>query len=127
MRLSLVFAACMSIATPTLADFTMSFDWGDIPRCTTGYPNVVGNPEFTLSDVPQGTTEIVFKLTDLDVPGYDHGGGKVKVQGDGKVPFGTFEYKSPCPPNGSHTYEWTATAKSGSKVLGQAKAARQYP
>ena len=117
----------MLAASPALADFKISFDWGDIPLCTSGNPNKVGSPAFVLKGLPEGTTQVQFKLKDLDVPGYNHGGGKVKVSADGKLPFGAFKYKSPCPPNGSHTYEWTATAKAGGKKLATAKATRKYP
>ena len=41
---------------------------------------------------------------------------------------GAFKYKSPCPPSGSHTYEWTITAiGEKKKKLGKAKATREYP
>jgi len=41
---------------------------------------------------------------------------------------GAFKYKSPCPPSGSHTYEWTITAIGDKKKkLGKAKATREYP
>lgn len=119
-------AICLS-SSAAFADFKISFDWGDIPRCTTGKPGRVGSPAFVLRGVPEGTTVIEFRLKDLDVPSFNHGGGKVKVGSNGKLPFGLFKYKSPCPPRGSHTYEWTATAKSGNKVLGRAKAKRSYP
>ncbi|WP_161594587.1 YbhB/YbcL family Raf kinase inhibitor-like protein [Marimonas lutisalis] len=116
-------------ATSAAAEMSLSFSWGDIPLCTTGRPNIVGNPAFALTGVPEGTDRIVFKLKDLDVPGYDHGGGtvKVKMSGSGTIPSGVFKYKSPCPPSGRHTYEWTATAKQGGKTLATAKARRQYP
>ncbi|QBF33793.1 phospholipid-binding protein [Thalassococcus sp. S3] len=114
-------------ATTASADFSISFKWGDIPLCTSGKPNRVGNPQFVLKGVPQGTKVIEFRLKDLDVPSYNHGGGKVKVSGDGRMPAGIFKYKSPCPPSGAHTYEWTATAKNGRQVLGTATARRRYP
>lgn len=124
---SILAAALAFVATSAAADFKMSFTWGNIPSCTTGKPNRVPSPAFKLSGVPAGTTTIQFKLKDLNVPGYNHGGGKLKVTGSGTVPSGAFKYKSPCPPSGVHTYEWTATARAGSKVLGQAKARRNYP
>jgi len=116
-------------ATSAAAEMTLSFKWGDIPRCTSGRPNTVGNPEFVLKGVPAGTNRITFKLKDLNVPSYNHGGGTVKVQmsGSGKIPAGVFKYKSPCPPSGVHSYEWTATAKQDSKTLATAKARRNYP
>ena len=85
-----------------------SFEWGDIPLCRTGKPNVVGNPVFTFSDVPDGTSWVYFKLKDKNAPGYNHGGGWAELNGKTSVEFGVFKYKSPCPPGGKHTYEWTA-------------------
>ncbi|NCM96291.1 MAG: hypothetical protein GW948_02990 [Rhodobacterales bacterium] len=84
---------------------------------------------FVLNDVPSGTKFIRFKLVDRDAPGYSHGGGMVEYKGQSMIAPGAFKYKSPCPPGGHHTYEWTATAqteKNGGK-LGVAKAAREYP
>ena len=111
------------------ADMTVSFQWGDIPLCTSGKPNRVGNPEFVLRGVPEGTNRLVFKMVDLDVPGYNHGGGTVRValSGSGTIPAGVFKYKSPCPPNGAHTYEWRVTAKAGSKTLATAGGRRVFP
>ena len=122
-------ATALLAAAPAAAEMTLGFKWGNIPLCTTGRPNTVANPDFVLKGVPVGTNRIVLKLKDLDVPGYNHGGGTVKVQmsGSGKIPSGTFKYKSPCPPSGKHTYEWTATAKKGGKTLAVAKAQRIYP
>ncbi len=126
-RLALTLALGLA-ATPALA-FEISFNWKGLKSCTSGNPNTVANPVFTLKDVPQGTKFIRFKLTDRDVPDYNHGGGTVAWNGETTVPAGAFKYKSPCPPNGAHSYEWTATAmskKNGGK-LGEAKAKRQYP
>lgn len=109
------------------ADMKLSFKWGNLKSCTSGKPNKVANPPFILKGVPAGTTKIVFKLTDLDVPNYNHGGGTVKMTRDGQLAPGAFRYKSPCPPNGAHTYQWTATAKAGSKTLAKAAARRKYP
>ncbi|MCE8007192.1 hypothetical protein [Aestuariivita sp.] len=127
MRILLAAVLGLMLAGPALAEFRISFDWGDIPDCRTGNPNRVGSPAFVLADVPEGTTVIEFRLKDLNVPGYNHGGGKVEVGQDGRLPFGVFKYKSPCPPGGVHTYEWTATAKAGRKALATAKASRVYP
>lgn len=79
--------------------------------------------------MPEGTRFIRFRLVDLDVPTYNHGGGVVVWAGETQVARGAFRYKSPCPPNGAHTYEWTATAQSrrGGGVLATAKVRRTYP
>ncbi|MFZ1339146.1 MAG: hypothetical protein WAT25_05160 [Paracoccaceae bacterium] len=127
-RLLPLSAAFLLLAGPALA-FDIGFDWSGLKSCTNGKPPTVASPAFTLKDVPEGTKYIRFKLVDRDVPGFNHGGGVVKWNGEGKIPAGAFKYKSPCPPNGPHTYEWTATAqtkKNGGK-LGQAKARKKYP
>ncbi len=108
--------------------FSLSFTWGNLKLCNTGRPNRVPNPDFKLSGVPDGTLKIKFKMVDRNVPGYNHGGGSVKYKGQNTIAPGAFKYKSPCPPGGSHTYEWTATAiGKGGKKLGTAKSSKRYP
>ncbi|WP_417720353.1 hypothetical protein [Salipiger sp.] len=109
------------------AEFSISFAWGDIPRCTSGRPGTVPSPAFAIRDLPAGTTSVEFRLKDINVPTFNHGGGKLKVSRAGQLPAGAFKYKSPCPPNGAHVYEWTATARAGNKVVGKATARRNYP
>jgi phosphatidylethanolamine-binding protein (PEBP) family uncharacterized protein len=112
----------------TALAFNVSFNWGSIPRCTSGNPNTVGSPAFKLNGVPKGTTKLSFRLRDNNVPSYNHGGGSVPYAGGPSISAGAFKYKSPCPPDGSHTYTWSVTAvdKSG-KTLGTASASRKYP
>ncbi len=99
------------LASPAFAgDFTLGFNWDGLRKCTNGKPNTVGNPAFTLSNVPAGTKWLYFELTDIDVPNYRHGGGWIEYTGGNVTEAGVFNYKSPCPPNGSHTYEWRVTA-----------------
>lgn len=127
--LAVVTAIVAMMAGSANADsFTIQFDWGGLKSCNSGNPRVVPNPRFSVSGLPEGTAAVEFKLKDLDAPSYSHGGGKVKMSANGQVPSGAFKYKSPCPPNTVHTYEWTATAKDAKgKKLGVAKAARKYP
>ena len=123
-------AACalMGAGPAAAADFGLSFDWGNIKKCTSGTPNSVPNPKFSLRGVPAGTASIQFRMVDLAVPSYPHGGGTVKYSSGATIAPGAFKYQSPCPPNGAHTYEWTATAKDASgKKLGEAKARKKYP
>jgi len=119
-------------AAPVMADeFSISFEWGDIPLCTSGNPNIVKNPRFILSNVPENTKIISFSLEDLDAPNYNHGGGKIVYTGNNVIEPGAFTYKSPCPPSGSHRYVWTATAKEKDSFLGcsigKAKSMKRYP
>lgn len=123
-----IVAAALAFASPSAA-FEIQFTWDGLKSCTSGIPNTVVNPRFILKDVPEGTKFIRFKLVDTQVRGFDHGGGVVAYTGQDAIEPGAFNYKSPCPPNGVHKYEWTATAQSkkpGGK-LGTAKAARNYP
>ncbi len=128
MRSSVIAALMMAVsATAADAEFSMVFEWGDIPACNTGRPNVVPSPRFQVADLPAGTTSVRFRMKDLNAPRYNHGGGALKMSRSGIVPAGAFTYKSPCPPGGVHTYEWTATARKGNATLGTAKARRKYP
>ena len=120
--------AASTLAAPAHA-FQINFNWKGLDLCTTGNPNRVANPEFKLKNVPEGTKFIRFKLVDLDVPGYNHGGGVVKYTGQNAIAPGAFKYKSPCPPSGRHTYEWQATAqkRKGGGQIATTPRARKYP
>jgi hypothetical protein len=37
------------------AEFSFTFEWGDLKKCTDGNPNTVKNPIFTLVNVSKGT------------------------------------------------------------------------
>ena len=118
------------------SEFNFIFDWSDLKNCTSGNPNTVSNPIFYLNNIPKGTKEIIFQLKDLDVPSYNHGGGKVSLKNlkivmpedpkFGKFFFkiepGSFKYKSPCPPDGQHTYSWIASANKA-----KANSNQKYP
>lgn len=127
--LSLAFSCLVSAASSE--EFTISFDWGDIPLCTSGNPNEVGSPQFEVQKLPRGTNFIEFVLVDLDVPDFDHGGGVVAISTDGIIEPGAFNYLSPCPPDGPHSYEWTAYAipenTEEAATLGEAFASKVYP
>lgn len=110
--------------------FSFTFSWEGLRLCNTGYPNRVFNPPFRLKNVPKGTKWIEFRLTDKNVPGFNHGGGWVRFTGNKKIGRDQFKYQSPCPPGGVHRYEWSArakTKKSGGKILGRAKSGLNYP
>ncbi len=109
-------------------DFSFTFNWGDIPLCRTGSPNRVANPIFELSNVPEGTKEVRFSLTDRDAPNYNHGGGTADYTGGSVIQPGAFKYQSPCPPSGQHNYEWSARARDADgDTLARAKSSQKYP
>ena len=122
---------CISIffltSTVNAAEFGLAFEWGDLKRCTSGSPNRVANPIFTLTNVPEGTKTLSFRMIDKQSP-YNHGGGKVEYTGQTTIEPGAFKYWSPCPGNQVHTYVWTVTAKNEKKKkIGKAKAQKKYP
>lgn len=118
----------IGISFPAMAGaFSFTFEWGDIPGCDDGYTFAGKSPVFTFSNVPEGTKQISLAMEDLDV-NYDHEGGVVKYTGEKIIPFGAFEYLVPCPPGGSHMYEWTAYAENANgDTLATARSKRRYP
>jgi phosphatidylethanolamine-binding protein (PEBP) family uncharacterized protein len=90
-----------------------------------------GSPNFQLTDVPQGTTMLQFAMTDLDRPGFHHGGGTVGYRGQPVVPCGAFStgFIGPSPPQGEvHTYEFTIQALGpNSALLATTTARRKFP
>jgi len=88
------------------------------------------SPEIALTGVPEGTAVLKARLKDLNVPGWNHGGGSVPYNGDGVIPEGALKdgYNGPCPPSGSHTYQFSVTAlDAAGNVLATGKASLRYP
>ena len=110
--------ASLSANSPAMA-MTASFKW-----CS-------GSPAFKIGKVPKGTAKLSFKMIDLQVPNYPHGGGEVAYAGQAAIPCGalkgSFEGPSPPPPQ-VHTYQWTIKAldKSGA-VLATATTSQKFP
>ncbi len=59
-------------------------------------------PRITVSGIPTGTKYLTVELKDLDVPSWDHGGGKVVYKGSSIIPAGSLKngYHGHCPPSG---------------------------
>jgi phosphatidylethanolamine-binding protein (PEBP) family uncharacterized protein len=99
--------------------FSASFAW------------CAGSPRFSLQDVPAGTAQVQFAMTDLNKPSFHHGGGTVDYHGGAEVPCGAFAkgFVSPSPPPGEvHTYEFTVKAlgKNGAP-LATTTVRRKFP
>ncbi len=118
----IILVVLLAFRSAQAAELKFDFKWvGWKDECATK------SPEFKISSVPAGTGKISFKMVDLGYPSYPHGGGKVKYSGE-DIPRGAFQYKGPCPPRGSHDYEWTAIAYDGNgKELGRAKLTKPFP
>jgi len=100
----------------------LAFAWGPTQKCFD--PK---SPPMTVSAVPSGAKKLRVHMTDLDAPDYPHGGGTVAYNGNGKLAYGAFHYRGPCPPS-PHTYRMTVEALDGSgKVLATATARKRFP
>ena len=80
-------------STVNAAEFGLAFEWGNLKLCTSGNPNKVDNPIFTLTNVPEGTKILQFRMKDKQSP-YNHGGGKVEYTGQTTIEPGAFKYKN---------------------------------
>lgn len=121
--LAAVLAFSMSVPAAAQQGFTADFTWGSTPRC-----DGKKSPPFSLSNVPRGTATIRFRMIDQDAPNYPHGGGEVAYSGQDAIPEGAFSYYGPCPPRGSHTYEWNIEAldQSGNR-LAATRVSKKFP
>lgn len=121
---AVLFAGCQTMQKSShFSTMTVDFAWSKTDKCSSK------SPAFNVSNVPEGTKRLIFKMKDLNVPSYNHGGGTVEYSGDGHIPAGAFSYKGPCPPFGVHKYEFTVKAvdESGKTLLGEGKAVRNFP
>jgi len=116
-------ALVLVVSTPAALAFSVTFDW-----CQ-GAPN--GSPNFQLRDVPRGTVNLRFAMTDLDKPTFHHGGGTVGYRGQPEVPCDAFAsgFVGPSPPPGEvHTYEFSIEALDpAGKPLGATTARKRFP
>ncbi len=121
-----IMSVLWTAAAPSLAaDFAIDFNWDGIERCSST------PPEITVSDVPDGTATFDVKMVDLDFTGYNHGGGTAPNTGDGSIVEGDYDtsnYRGPCPPGTTHTYEFTVQAlDAGGASLATATAKADFP
>ena len=89
------------------------------------------NPEIHLTGVPQGTVRFYVGLVDLDLKGFDHGGGFVENDNSGIIARGATKgsYNGPDPPfrNMIHDYEITVKEyDENGKVIGFGKMAKKF-
>ncbi|MBO6578636.1 hypothetical protein [Thalassospira sp.] len=120
----LTLSACQTTKeAENMASLDVSFDWHGTSACSTK------SPAFIISNIPADTASLRFKMVDLDVPTYNHGGGAIDYSGSSEIPAGAFSYKGPCPPSGSHDYRFTVTALNadGSLILGKGEETQAFP
>jgi phosphatidylethanolamine-binding protein (PEBP) family uncharacterized protein len=119
-----VFGCATTQVVPDAVELDVKFSWKGIKRCS-GY-----SPEIKVSGIPKGTKYLRVELKDLDVPSWDHGGGKVAYKGSSIIPAGSLKsgYNGPCPPSGSHRYQFTVYAvDEKDTIIGVGKATEKFP
>ncbi len=88
------------------------------------------SPKITVANVPAGTKKFKVSLVDLDVIDWDHGGGTILNDGSGVIPQGALKsgYNGPCPPSGSHRYEFKVNAIDAEDIIiGVGKNSQVFP
>ncbi|MHA6296835.1 YbhB/YbcL family Raf kinase inhibitor-like protein [Devosia sp. CAU 1758] len=117
--------ALLAQLVPVLA-FEAQFDFFNVPACSGGALRILASPQFRLSEVPEGTTELDFFLTDLTTD-FAHRGRAIPYDGDPVVREDAFKYLGPCPFSGTHLYEWRITAlDSAGTALGEARVQAEF-
>lgn len=118
-------AGCATIKiSPDAVDIGVEFTWQNTKACS------IKSPEIIVTNVPPETKIFKVALTDIDVPSWNHGGGKIDNDGTGVIPAGSLKsgYNGPCPPSGSHRYEFSVKAvDADGVVIGIGKAERKFP
>jgi len=107
-----------------IVKLNIEFSWKGIKKCSNR------SPEIRVKNIPPNTKYFKVTLKDLDVPTWNHGGGTVKNNNSGIIPAGSLKdgYNGPCPPSGSHKYEFTVKALDKKRVvLGIGKAVKMFP
>jgi phosphatidylethanolamine-binding protein (PEBP) family uncharacterized protein len=126
----LLTAACAKNQNPIVipknaAKMTVTFSWQGIQACTHASPRI------QVSGIPEGTRTLEVKLTNINVPAWNQGGGKIANDGSGNIPAGALNigYNGPCPPPGEHyKYEFSVMALDDhDAIIGFGKAQQVFP
>jgi phosphatidylethanolamine-binding protein (PEBP) family uncharacterized protein len=131
-RAAIIFVAVVALALWSCGQrhkdavpLVVDFQWN--PPCTSLYVS----PEIRISGTPEGTQRFLVSLTDLDLPGFDHGSGFAAYTGGEVIEAGAVEgaYRGPSPPYGSvHRYEIQVEARNAeNKTIAIGKKALRYP
>ena len=87
--------------------------------------------ELQLADVPPGTVSLQFQMTDLDKPGFHHGGGTVGYRGQPEVPCDAFSTGLSAPHHRPAKFTLTPSPSRRSPpdgtVLAATTARRKFP
>ncbi|QTA81672.1 Phosphatidylethanolamine-binding domain-containing protein [Desulfonema limicola] len=120
----LIFGCATAQIDPNAVELVINFSWEGTNNCSNK------SPEIKISNIPKGTKTFKIKLKDLDVPTWNHGGGIVNNDGSGIIKAGALRrgYNGPCPPDGSHIYQFDVKAiNEQGIIIGMGKASKSFP
>ncbi|SFK49918.1 YbhB/YbcL family Raf kinase inhibitor-like protein [Falsiroseomonas stagni] len=126
---ALTLSGCAGRETvPNPGTLGVDFAWAGIAACE------ATSPALRITGSPPTTTRFAVRLTDLNVPGFAHGGGEVprgtpSPAGD-EIPQGalTDAFRGPCPPVGPHRYRFTVQALDAqNRTVATGEAIRPFP
>jgi len=86
---AIVSAVALGILLSDAVVMSAKFSWKGYRACSTK------SPAFSVSAVPSGTVQLMFKMVDKDVPTYPHGGGLVMFTFNSEIPAGAFKRSVP--------------------------------
>ena len=119
-----IFGCAGSKISPNAVSLGVDFSFDKQHKCSSS------SPAIKVSNVPAGTKTFKVTLVDIDVPAWNHGGGSVANDGSGVIPEGalTSGYNGPCPPSGSHTYQFTVKAiNAEGTIIGIGDKSQRFP
>jgi len=124
-RLSIISVLSIYTVPAHADDFAINFGWEGIERCSST------PPEIAVMNAPEGTAHFLVKMVDLDFTAYNHGGGVAPNTSDGSISEADYiatNYRGPCPPGTTHTYEFTVEAQGADGgTLATATAKADFP
>ncbi|MBC2737194.1 MAG: phospholipid-binding protein [Desulfobacteraceae bacterium] len=120
----LLFGCATAQVSPDAVELSVDFAWQASDRCSSQ------SPVIRVKNIPAATKTLQIKLKDRDVPTWNHGGGTVAYDGSDVIPAGALQdgYNGPCPPSGSHRYQFTVKAIDAAGVIvGTGQQTRNFP
>jgi phosphatidylethanolamine-binding protein (PEBP) family uncharacterized protein len=121
---ALLAALVLPAAAALAEDLTVTFKFSGSDKCSRK------SPEIKVGNVPAGTVAFKVRLRDHDAPSWRHGGGTVPADPSGVIPAGalTDGYNGPCPPSGSHEYEFQVKALNADEdTIAEGSATQRFP
>jgi hypothetical protein len=110
--------------SPDAVTLAVDFEWQPSDRCSRR------SPEIRVANIPPATKTLQVKLKDRDVPNWNHGGGSMVYDGGNVIPAGALKngYNGPCPPSGTHRYEFTVQAiDAAGTIIGIGRQMHPFP